>query len=87
LVVITAVDIVLAILGGWLCATVSLKARAATLALIIVGEVSRVALALLFWSEVPHVYNYLDWMIYPPAVWLGTVLGSWFPTTVSDRSD
>ncbi len=87
LAVITATDMVLAILGGWLCATVSLKARAATLVLIIVGEVSRVALALLLWSEVPHFYNFLDWMIYPPAVWLGAMLGSWFPRTVSDRSD
>lgn len=87
LVVITATDIVLAILGGWLCATVSLKARAATLALIIMGEVSRVALALLLWSEVPHFYNFVDWTVYPLAVWLGAMLGSGFPRTVSNRSD
>ena len=45
LVLIAATDILLAILGGWFCATVSLKAREATLALVIVGEVSRVGLA------------------------------------------
>jgi hypothetical protein len=88
LAVITATDIVLAIFGGWLCATVSLKSRAATLALIIVGEVSSVTLALLLWSEVPHFYNFVDWIVYPPAVWLGAMLGSWmFPKTVSDRAD
>ena len=86
--VITATDIVLAIVGGWLCATVSLKAREATLALIIVGEISRVALALLLWSAVAHFYNVVDWIVYPPAVWLGARLGSWVvPKTVSNRSD
>jgi len=88
LAVITATDIVLAILGGWFCATVSLKAREATLALVIVGEVSRVALALLFWSAVPHFYNFVDWIVYPPAVWLGARLGSpVVPKMISNRSD
>ncbi len=68
---ITATDILLAVLGGWFCATVSLKAREATLALVIVGEVSRVALALLFWSGAPHFYIFVGWIVYPPAVWLG----------------
>ncbi len=57
LMVITATDTVLAILGGWLCATVSRKARNATLALVIVGEVSGVAMALLLWASVPHFYK------------------------------
>ena len=88
LAVITATDILLAILGGWLCATVSLKAREATLALVIVGEVSRVAFALLLWSPVPHFYNFVNWIVYPPAVWLGARLGSWVvPKTASNRSD
>jgi hypothetical protein len=88
LAVITATDILLAILGGWFCATVSLKAREATLALVIVGEVSRVAVALLFWSAVPHFYNFVDWIVYPPAVWLGARLGSRVvPKMISNRSD
>jgi hypothetical protein len=87
LAVITATDILLAILGGWFCATVSLKAREATLALVIVGEVSRVALPLLLWSAVPHFYNFVDGIVYPPAVWLGARLGSRVvPKMISNRS-
>ena len=77
LTVITATDTVLAILGGWLCATVSRKARNATLALVIVGEVSQVALALLLWGSVAHFYNFVNWLVYPFAVWLGASLGIW----------
>ena len=84
LAVITATDIVLAILGGWLCATVSQRARGATLALVIAGELSSVALALLLWSAVPHFYNFVNWIVYPPAVWLR----SWVVTkTAPNGSD
>jgi hypothetical protein len=82
LAVTTATDIILAILGGWLCATVSQRARGATLALVIAGEVSSVALALLLWSEVPHFYNFVSWIVYPPAVWLG----SWVVTKTASNS-
>jgi hypothetical protein len=69
--VITATDTLLAILGGWLCATVSREALKAILALIIVGEVLDIAVALLWWSDVPHLYNFVHWIIYPAAVWFG----------------
>ncbi|MDQ6759411.1 MAG: hypothetical protein M3Z32_06020, partial [Acidobacteriota bacterium] len=77
LTVITATDTVIAILGGWLCATVSREARKATLALVTVGEVSQVALALSVWGSVPHIYNFVHWIAYPFAVWLGARLGIW----------
>src|SRR5438309_671760 len=73
---LTATDILLAILGGCFCAAIVLNAREATLALVVVGEASSVALALLFWSEVPHFYNFVHRFVYPPAVLLGAWLVS-----------
>ncbi len=86
LVAITGTDTVLAILGGWLCATLSLQAREATLALVVLGELSSVALALLFWSEVPHFYNFVAWIVYPPAVWLGAMFRSWVVPKAESRA-
>ena len=71
LAVITATDTLVAIVGGWLCARVSRKALKSILALIIVGEVFDIAVALLWWSYVPKLYNFAHWIIYPAAVWFG----------------
>ena len=88
LAVITATDTAFAILGGWLCAAISRKRREAMLTLIVVGELSSVTLALLLWRVVPHFYNFVGWILYPPAVWLGARLGSLAsPKTVSIRAE
>jgi len=76
-VTITFTNTLYSIAGGYLCAaTARAAARAATLGLMIFGEIMGVVAAVLSWRTEPHWYAFGLLVLFPLAVWIGYRLRS-----------
>ena len=68
-------DSLYSMLGGYLCAMIARKsAGAATLILMVGGEVAGVVAVILSWRTVPHWFAFALLILCPPAVWVGSRL-------------
>jgi hypothetical protein len=70
-------DTFYSVLGGYLCAAIARSAsKNATLALMIGGEIVGLVSMIAFWKTVPHWFGLALLVVYPPAIWIGSRLGS-----------
>ena len=65
------------ILGGYLCASIAKGvSKNATLWLMVGGEIVGLATTIALWKTTPHWFALALLVVYPPAVWIGSRLGS-----------
>ncbi|MBZ5609734.1 MAG: hypothetical protein LAP38_15850 [Acidobacteriia bacterium] len=70
-------DAFYSILGGYLCAALAQKAaKDARLWMIVGGEMVGLAAVIALWKTQPHWFALGLLIVYPPAVWIGSWLGS-----------
>jgi hypothetical protein len=70
-------DTIYSVVGGLVCAWIARSAaRKATIGLMIFGELAGLASTVYLWKMVPHWYSFALLILYPPAVWWGSVLFS-----------
>ena len=68
-----ATDTAYSIAGGYVCALIArARARAATIGLVIFGELAGVASTFYLWNTVPHWYSFGLLIFYPIAIWAGS---------------
>ena len=68
-------DLLYSVFGGYVCFVIAReRAKAATLGLIIVGELIGLASQIALWKTVPHWFGIGLLILYPPAIWLGSRL-------------
>jgi hypothetical protein len=61
--------------GGYLCALIArAQARIAAIGLMVFGELVGLASTVYLWKTVPHWYSFALLILYPPAVWAGSML-------------
>jgi hypothetical protein len=63
------------IAGGYLCALIAREhVRRATIGLMIGGEIVGIASQVAAWREVPHWFGFALLILFPPAIWIGSML-------------
>ncbi len=76
-VVSLATDTLYSVVGGYLCCVIARdRCRNATLVLIIGGEIAGIASQAALWRTIPHWFAIVLLLLYPPAVWIGSILRS-----------
>jgi hypothetical protein len=67
-------DTLYSVLGGWTCAAIAkTRVRDRVLALIALGELVGVVSTIALWGTVPHYFSFALLVLYPPAVWIGSL--------------
>jgi hypothetical protein len=70
-------DSLYSILGGYLCCVIARAGcRNATLMLMVLGEIIGVVSQVSLWQTVPHWFGIGLLILYPPMVWIGSLLRS-----------
>ena len=68
-------DALYSVAGGWTCAAIARnRKREHALALIVLGEIIGIGSTIALWTTVPHYFSFALLLIYPPAVWTGSLL-------------
>ena len=68
-------DTLYTVFGGYLCVRIApQRPRIATWALIVFGELMGLASSILYWGIQPHWFGIGLLILYPPAIWAGSMV-------------